>query len=235
LARCGERKFEISKSRFQVSNLRYDCGAFAAISLSLALLKGVLNERCNDGTILGSFGPGDANVATDGIASGSPDGRQHVRGAALQDEVREMHRRLQDALQVRRRNVVRHAAESLQDAVRRAVQLLLHVQRHGMLQMLICQLPLQMRNDERRLLHHLHQRRQAMLRNAASLLRLLHEVLRKRLLLLRVLQQHASLLRHLLIDPASDDWYFDDWHPSMDSMRASKKAPEFRLRGFFFW
>jgi hypothetical protein len=57
------------------------------------------------------------------------------------------------------------------------VQLLLHVQRHGMLQVLIHQLPLQMRNDERRLLHHLHQRRQAMLRNAASLLRLLHEVL----------------------------------------------------------
>ena len=44
----------------------------------------------------------------------------------------------------------------------------------------------------------LHQRRQAVLQYVASLLRLLRQVLRQRLLLLCVLQRHAGLLRHLL-------------------------------------
>jgi hypothetical protein len=99
---------------------------------------------------------------------------------------------------MRRRAFLRHAAEPLPHDVRWLLQLLLHAKRHSVLQLHVCQLPLQVRVHRRWLLHHLHQRRQAMLQHAAMLLRLLLEVLRKRLLLLCVLQRHTDLLRHLL-------------------------------------
>jgi hypothetical protein len=86
--------------------------------------------------------------------------------------------------------------------VRRLLQLLLHAKRHSVLQLHVCQLPLQVRVHRRRLLHHLQQRRQAVLQLPTGLLRLLLEVLRQRLLLLCVLQRHPGLLRHLLsIEP----------------------------------
>ena len=53
----------------------------------------------------------------------------------------------------------------------------------------------QVRADQGRLLHLLHQRRQGLLRNAASLLRLSGLLLRERLLLLHLVRQHVRLLR----------------------------------------
>jgi hypothetical protein len=56
-----------------------------------------------------------------------------------------------------------------------------------------------MRVYERRLLHQLHVRRQGLLRDDSSLLQLLADMLRIGLLLLRMLQQHAGLLRNLCL------------------------------------
>ena len=155
--------------------------------------------------VMERFSPGSQSQSTLGsrVAAGRISGNcagagQLVRGAALQGGIRKVHRRIQDPLQVRRRTVVRHVAESLPHVERRLLQLLLHAQRHSVLPMHVRQLPLQVRVHHRRLLHHLHQRRQAALRPVAGLLRMLRKVLRKRLLLLRVLRQHAGLLRHLL-------------------------------------
>ncbi len=137
-------------------------------------------------TILGRcaciFEPG-AIVAALGFSVGRS-GWQLVRGAAVQSGIRKVHGRFQGPLPLRRRAVVRDAAKSLPHVVRRLLQLLLHAKRHSVLQLHVCQLPLQVRIHRRRLLHYLHQRRQAMLQHAAMLLRLLLEVLRKRLLLL---------------------------------------------------
>jgi hypothetical protein len=54
------------------------------------------------------------------------------------------------------------------------------------------------RKHEGRLLHHLHERRQGVLRDPAIVLRDAAVLPRTRLLLLRLLQQHALLLRLLL-------------------------------------
>jgi hypothetical protein len=124
---------------------------------------------------------------------------------------------------------VRDAAESLPHVVRRLLQLLLHAKRHSVLQLHVCQLPLQVRVHRRRLLHHLHQRRQAMLQYAAMLLRLLLEVLREWLLLLRVLQRHTGLLRHLL----SSDCKKRFWEFLTNSQRVNE-APGLQPRGFFY-
>jgi hypothetical protein len=56
---------------------------------------------------------------------------------------------------------------------------------------------LQVRIHEGRLLHQLLERRQGLLRDDPSLLQLLVPMLRERLLLLHLLQQHAGLLRQL--------------------------------------
>jgi hypothetical protein len=58
---------------------------------------------------------------------------------------------------------------------------------------------LQVRVHQGRLLHQLHLGRQGLLRDSAIVLRLLGDLLQERLLLLHLLQQHAGLLRHLLI------------------------------------
>jgi hypothetical protein len=50
------------------------------------------------------------------------------------------------------------------------------------------------------LLHHLRERRQGVLRDRAGVLRDARELLQARLQLLRVLQQHALLLRDVLKD-----------------------------------
>ena len=57
---------------------------------------------------------------------------------------------------------------------------------------------LQVRIHQGRLLHQLHLGRQGLLRDAPIVLRLPVDLLRERLLLLHLLQQHAGLLRHLL-------------------------------------
>ena len=64
--------------------------------------------------------------------------------------------------------------------------------------------PVQVRIHERRLLHQLHQRRQGLLCDDSSLLQLPVAMLRKRLLLLYLLQQHAGLLRHFRLIEAGD-------------------------------
>ena len=58
---------------------------------------------------------------------------------------------------------------------------------------------LQVRVHEGRLLHQLHERRQGLLCDDSSLLQLPVAMLRERLLLLHLLQQYASLLRHLRV------------------------------------
>jgi len=57
---------------------------------------------------------------------------------------------------------------------------------------------LQVRIHQGRLLHQLHLRRQGLLRYPAILLQLPLDLLRVRLLLLHLVQQHADLLRQLL-------------------------------------
>ena len=96
---------------------------------------------------------------------------------------------------------MQHAAEYLPHAGRWHVQLLLHDERHGHVPMQFRHVQLQVRDDQRRRLHHLHVGRQGLLRDVASLLRLrlrLHEV---RLHVLRLLGRHALLLLHLLRAP----------------------------------
>ena len=75
--------------------------------------------------------------------------------------------------------------------------LLLHLERCADLQLVAVLRALQMREHQERLLHHLHQRRREVLRNAAVLLRLPGMLLQERLLLLRLLRQHLLLLRHM--------------------------------------
>jgi hypothetical protein len=79
--------------------------------------------------------------------------------------------------------------------VRRHLLVLLHLERHSGLQLQPLLWPLQVRKHEGRLLRHLHQRRQQVLRHAAGLLRLSGNVLQERLLLLCLLRQHVLLLR----------------------------------------
>jgi len=81
--------------------------------------------------------------------------------------------------------------------VRRHLFVLLHVERRTDLQSVAVLRALQMREHEEWLLHHLHQRRREVLRDAPGLLRLPGMLLQERLLLLRLLRQHALLLRHL--------------------------------------
>jgi hypothetical protein len=81
--------------------------------------------------------------------------------------------------------------------VRRHLLVLLHVERRTDLQSVAVLRALQMREHEEWLLHHLHQRRREVLRDAPGLLRLPGMLLQERLLLLRLLRQHALLLRHL--------------------------------------
>src|SRR4051794_20412439 len=56
---------------------------------------------------------------------------------------------------------------------------------------------MQVRIHERWLLHQLHERRQGMLRHDSGVLQLSEAMLRERLRLLHLLQQHTGLLRHL--------------------------------------
>jgi hypothetical protein len=77
------------------------------------------------------------------------------------------------------------------------VLVLLHLERHSGLQLQPVLRPLQVREHERRLLHHLHQRRREVLRDAAGVLRLPGNLLQERLLLLRLLRQHLLLLWHM--------------------------------------
>ena len=67
-----------------------------------------------------------------------------------------------------------------------------------------------------------------MLRLLASLLRMLLQVLRERLLLLCVLQQHTDLLRHVLRAGSARFWKFVDKLPSN-----KPKAQGLRPLGFF--
>jgi len=79
--------------------------------------------------------------------------------------------------------------------VRRHLLVLLHVERHSGLQFQPVLRPLQVREHEGRLLHHVHQRRREVLRDVAIVLRLPRMLLQERLLLLRFVRQHLLLLR----------------------------------------
>jgi hypothetical protein len=78
------------------------------------------------------------------------------------------------------------------------VQLLLLPERRLRLPVQFRVCALQVREHQGRLHDLLHQRRQTVLRPDPGLLRLPGKVLHQRLLLLRVLQWHAGLLRHVL-------------------------------------
>ena len=94
---------------------------------------------------------------------------------------------------------MRQPSIPLQDALRRPGLLLVYLQWDRMLPHLPDAGHLQVRVHQGRLLHQLHERRREVLRDAASLLRLPRVLLRERLLLLHLVQQHAGLLRHLLV------------------------------------
>ena len=85
----------------------------------------------------------------------------------------------------------------LSDTARWQLHLLLRQRRQADLQLQSVLLPMHVRKHQRRLPHHLHQRRQRVLRNAGSLLRLPGMLLPERLLLLRLLRQQVRLLRHV--------------------------------------
>lgn len=116
-------------------------------------------------------------------------------------EVREAQGRLQNLLQVRRRSRLRHIAEPLPNALRGNVQLRMHHERGHCLPVLLPVVQLQVRLHEGRLLHHLHDGRQDLLRDGAGLLRLHRSVLQVRLRVLRLLWHRSSLLRRLLSRP----------------------------------
>jgi hypothetical protein len=120
-----------------------------------------------------------------------------MRGAAVRAEVREVQGWFSHPVQLRRHGRLLNPAEPLSSLVRRHLLVPLHLERHSGLQLQPVLRPLQVRKHERRLLHHLHQRRQQVLRHAAGLLRLPGNVLQERLLLLRLLRQHLLLLRHV--------------------------------------
>ena len=106
---------------------------------------------------------------------------------------------IQDSLQLRRRSGLRSVAESLQHVVRRHLLVLRLLQWHSNLpvQPRLGFLPL--REHQRRRVHHLHQRRQEVLRDDPGMLRLHRRLLvPTRLLLLHLVQEHAGLLRQLL-------------------------------------
>jgi len=90
-----------------------------------------------------------------------------------------------------------HATKPLSGVVRRHLLVLLHLERHSGLQFQPVLWPLQVREHQGRLLHHLRQRRREVLRDAAIVLRLPRSLLQERLLLLRLLRQHLLLLRHV--------------------------------------
>ena len=92
---------------------------------------------------------------------------------------------------------LRHLTEPLSSLVRRHLLVLLHLEWHSGLQLQSLLRSLQVREHEGRLLHHLHQRRRQVLRDAPGLLRLLGMLLQERLLLLRLLRQHLLLLWHV--------------------------------------
>jgi hypothetical protein len=79
------------------------------------------------------------------------------------------------------------------------VQHFLLKQRHLYLPMQPHAGQLQVRVHEGRLLDQLHVGRQSLLRDAASMLRLPVMLLRERLLLLHLVQQHARVLRRLCV------------------------------------
>jgi hypothetical protein len=93
---------------------------------------------------------------------------------------------------------LRYAAEPLQGIGRRVVLVLCDAQRPDRLPVQPHLRHLQVRIHGGRLLHHVLQRRQGLLRDFAVLLRNARVLPEVRLLLLRLLQQHALLLRDVL-------------------------------------
>ena len=119
---------------------------------------------------------------------------QHDDGAPLHHEDGEVHRRHEDHLHLRRRDVGRHDAEPVHHDGRRHVQLLLMM--NGMM-VCCCNLTMGMCKCEMTkdgVLHHLHQRRQRVLRDDPGLLRLHDGHDEGRLHLLHDDEQHAGLL-----------------------------------------
>lgn len=78
------------------------------------------------------------------------------------------------------------------------MQLLLHLERHDRLPVQSLLRTLHLRTNQGRLLHYLQERRQGLLRHAASLLRLPGGLLCGRMQLLHLAGEHADLLLHLL-------------------------------------
>jgi len=95
---------------------------------------------------------------------------------------------------LRERGRVPDAAEPVSSLVRRHLLVLVHLEWHPGLQLQSVLRPLQVREHEGRLLHHLHERGRQVLRDAAGLLRLPGNLLQERLLLLRLLRQYLLLL-----------------------------------------
>jgi len=123
---------------------------------------------------------------------------QSHHGAARHAEGRAVYGWFEDHLFLRRQDGVQHGAESVYHAGRRHVQRLLHDERHGGLLLQLHRGHVQVRDDQRRRLRDLHERRRQVLRDDSSLLRLRRLHAEGRLHLLCADEQHPGLLRLLL-------------------------------------
>jgi hypothetical protein len=138
-------------------------------------MKGVLHVERNDGT--GRDGDARHEYARDGRPDGgSNDGhaRRHelAHGAALHSQDGEVHGRDEDHLLLRRQDGLRNGAKPVQDAGRRHVQLLRDDERHDGLLLQSHDGHVQVRHDQGRRQHHVHQRRSEVLRDDSGLLRM---------------------------------------------------------------
>lgn len=133
------------------------------------------------------------------------DARQPANGSQLHHEAGEVGGRHEDHLPLRRRSVVRYPATSLQDVVQRLVQRDVHEERRLRLPVQHDDVQLPLRDHRERRVHHLHHRRQDLLRSGASVLRLHRRLPEGRLRVLRLLQRHARLLLLLLIHFAAEE------------------------------
>jgi hypothetical protein len=100
----------------------------------------------------------------------SRSGHELHDGAALHREDGKVHRRHEDHLQLHGCDGLRRTSEFVHEHGRLDVQLLLHDERHGGVHLQSNHGNVQMRNDQGRSLHHVHFRRQGLLRHDSVVL-----------------------------------------------------------------
>jgi len=135
----------------------------------------------------------------DGIDNGDARPFQLDDGAAVHLQDGTLQRRHEDHLLLRRQDGPKHGAKPLHDVGGRHVHLLHDDERHDGLLLQFHDGNVQVRDDEGRRLLDVHEWRSEVLRDDPGLLRLPGLHAQGRLHLLHALQQHAGLLRLLLV------------------------------------